>query len=192
MRSWCAAATPTASSARSTPTPPKHAGRARGLHRRRPRCAATAPLKSIVPFKSRDGSAMKKPARQALRDRQGPLRRRPDRVRGGGDRCCRPRTPPRRSRSTSSRCRRSPTPREAVQAGAPQLYDDAPGNVALDYHFGDTEKVDAGLRRGRARRQAHARQQPRVVVNAMEPRAAVGELRQGERTLHALHSAARA
>ena len=29
-------------------------------------------------------------------------------------------------------------PEEAVAPGAPQLYDDAPGNVALDYHYGDS------------------------------------------------------
>jgi carbon-monoxide dehydrogenase large subunit len=35
--------------------------------------------------------------------------------------------------------------REAAQPGAPQLYDHIPGNVALDYHFGDTAKLDAAF-----------------------------------------------
>ena len=40
-------------------------------------------LQSALPFKSRDGSDMKKPGRSSLRDRQGALRRRSDRLRGG-------------------------------------------------------------------------------------------------------------
>src|SRR5262249_36458054 len=34
---------------------------------------------------------------------------------------------------------------EAVKPGAPQLYDHIPNNVALDYHYGDTEKLDAAF-----------------------------------------------
>jgi len=34
---------------------------------------------------------------------------------------------------------------EAAQPGAPQLYDHIPNNVALDYHFGDTAKIDAAF-----------------------------------------------
>src|SRR6478752_5314844 len=35
--------------------------------------------------------------------------------------------------------------REAAQPGAPQLYDYIPNNVALDYHYGDTAKIDAAF-----------------------------------------------
>src|ERR1700734_4539652 len=36
-------------------------------------------------------------------------------------------------------------PEEAAKPGAPQLYDHIPNNVALDYHFGDAEKVEAAF-----------------------------------------------
>ena len=57
--------------------------------------------------------------------------------------------------------------------GAPLIHDEAPGNVALDYHYGDAE---AGRRRFRQRPTHVTRLKlvnSRVVVNAMEPRAAV-------------------
>src|SRR5204863_1053255 len=60
-------------------------------------------------------------------------------------------------------------PREAVKAGAPQIYDEAPGNVAADWHFGDSEKVTAAFKSA-----AHVVKMPlrntRVVVATMEPR----------------------
>ena len=31
-------------------------------------------------------------------------------------------------------------PSDAAQPGAPLLYDDVPDNVALDYHYGDSER----------------------------------------------------
>src|SRR5258708_10700188 len=34
---------------------------------------------------------------------------------------------------------------EAAQPGAPQLYDHIPNNVALDYHYGDTDKINAAF-----------------------------------------------
>ena len=40
--------------------------------------------------------------------------------------------------------------REAVKPGAPQLCDDVPGNIALDYHFGDSREGRRSLRQGRA------------------------------------------
>jgi carbon-monoxide dehydrogenase large subunit len=62
--------------------------------------------------------------------------------------------------------------REAAKPGAPQLYDDIPGNLSLDYHYGDSDKVAAAFKAA-----AHVTTlriiDNRVVVNAMEPRAAV-------------------
>ena len=52
-------------------------------------------------------------------------------------------------------------PEQAARAGAPQLYDDVPGNVALDYHFGDADAVDCRLRQGRACHAPQDREQPR-------------------------------
>ena len=75
---------------------------------------------------------------------------------------------------------------EAVQPGAPLIHDDAPGNVALDYHYGDGEQVAAAFAKA-----AHVTRlklvNSRVVVNAMEPRAAIGvyEPASGRFTLHA-------
>ena len=63
-------------------------------------------------------------------------------------------------------------PEEAAQVGAPQLYDHIPNNVALDYHFGDAEKVEAAFNSA-----AHVTRldviNNRVAVVAMEPRAAL-------------------
>ncbi len=64
------------------------------------------------------------------------------------------------------------TPREAAKDGAPRLHDIAPGNVALDYHYGDSAKVDAAFAAA-----AHVVRldlaNNRVVVSAMEPRSAI-------------------
>jgi aerobic carbon-monoxide dehydrogenase large subunit len=63
-------------------------------------------------------------------------------------------------------------PAEAAKPGAPQLYDHIPNNVALDYHHGDTAKVEAAFAAA-----AHVTKlditNTRVAVVAMEPRAAL-------------------
>jgi carbon-monoxide dehydrogenase large subunit len=63
--------------------------------------------------------------------------------------------------------------REAAQPGAPQLYDHIPNNVALDYHYGDTAKLDAAFASA-----AHVTKldmvNTRVAVVSMEPRVAIG------------------
>jgi carbon-monoxide dehydrogenase large subunit len=62
---------------------------------------------------------------------------------------------------------------EAVRPGAPQLYDHIPNNVALDYHYGDTDKIDAAFASA-----AHVTKldivNTRVAVVSMEPRVALG------------------
>ena len=64
-------------------------------------------------------------------------------------------------------------PAAAVAAGAPQLHDEAPGNVLVDFHYGDSAKVAEAFAKA-----AHVTKlapvSNRIVVNAMEPRAAVG------------------
>ena len=65
-------------------------------------------------------------------------------------------------------------PADAVKPGAPQLYDSAPNNIALDFHYGDADKVAAAFAAAKhVTRLAVSNQ--RMVVAAMEPRAAVGE-----------------
>src|SRR5215472_6482353 len=66
------------------------------------------------------------------------------------------------------------TAREAAAPGAPQLYDDAPGNVGLDFHYGDSERVAAAFA-GAAHVTRLELRNNRIVINAMEPRAAVAE-----------------
>jgi carbon-monoxide dehydrogenase large subunit len=60
----------------------------------------------------------------------------------------------------------------ALHPGAPVLYDVVPGNLACDFHFGDSEKVAAAFARA-----SHVTRLPivnnRVVVCAMEPRSAI-------------------
>jgi aerobic carbon-monoxide dehydrogenase large subunit len=64
--------------------------------------------------------------------------------------------------------------RDAAQPGAPLLYDDVPGNIALDYHYGDKDKVAEAFAKA-----AHVVKLPlinqRLVVNSIEPRSAIGE-----------------
>src|ERR1700760_3442982 len=62
---------------------------------------------------------------------------------------------------------------EAAKPGAPQLYDHIPNNVALDFHFGDTAKIDAAFASA-----AHVTKldivNNRIAVVAMEPRVGLG------------------
>src|SRR5262249_35110402 len=62
--------------------------------------------------------------------------------------------------------------KEAAAPGAPLLYDDVPGNVGLDFHYGDSEKVAAAFA-GAAHVTRLELRNNRIVVNPMEPRAAV-------------------
>src|ERR1700730_11330237 len=61
---------------------------------------------------------------------------------------------------------------EAAKPGAPQLYDHIPNNVALDYHLGDTAKVDAAFA-GAAHVTKLDITNTRVAVVSMEPRVAL-------------------
>ena len=62
---------------------------------------------------------------------------------------------------------------EAAQPGAPQLYDHIPNNVALDFHYGDSAKIDVAFASA-----AHVTKldmvNTRVAVVSMEPRVALG------------------
>ena len=61
---------------------------------------------------------------------------------------------------------------EAAKPGAPQLYDDVPGNLACDYRYGDAGKVAAAFASAAHIAKLSLRN-TRVVVAALEPRAAL-------------------
>ncbi len=65
------------------------------------------------------------------------------------------------------------SPAEALKPGAPQLHADVPGNLALDFHYGDAEAVKKAFAEA-----AHVTRleivSNRIVVNPMEPRSAIG------------------
>src|SRR5215212_5233152 len=65
-------------------------------------------------------------------------------------------------------------PSEATASGAPRLYDDVPDNVGLDFHFGDSEAVAAAFAQAAHVTRLELRSN-RIVVNPIEPRAAVAQ-----------------
>ena len=130
-------------------------------------------LKCTLPIKSRDGSPIKYVPRPALAS---------DKVRFVGDpvACVIAETIAQaKDAAETVALDIEPLPavvsaRDAAQPGAPQLYDDVPGNIALDYQHGDSAKVAEAMKNS-----AHVVTLPlinqRLVVAAMEPRSAIGE-----------------
>ena len=126
------------------------------------------PLKTLMPIKNRDGSMMKVPLRYALAT---------DKVRFVGDPvACVVATTLAEAKDAAEAVEVDIDPlpsvtsaREAAAPGAPQLFDDVPGNIAADWHFGDTEKVAAAFKSA-AHTVKMALRNTRVVVNSMEPR----------------------
>ncbi len=64
--------------------------------------------------------------------------------------------------------------RAALAPGAPLVHDDVPGNLCYDWHIGDKAVVDAAFARA-AKVVKLDLTNNRLIPNAMEPRAAVGE-----------------
>ena len=147
--------------------------------------AAYGTLKCIVPFNNRDGTPMKRPPRPALAT---------DKVRFVGDPVAfvvadtllQAKDAAEAVEVDIDALPAVVRPEEAARPGAPLIHDEAPGNVALDYHFGDSAQVAAAFAKA-----AHVTRlklvNSRVVVNAMEPRAAIGihDPASGRFTLHA-------
>lgn len=135
--------------------------------------AGYGPMPYRVALKGRNGSDIIKPARFALAH---------DKVRFVGDpvACVIARTAAQaREAAEAVVLDIDPLPAvvamaDAVSPDAPRLYDEAPGNVAFDYHFGDSEKVADAFARAAHVTRLHLIDS-RVVINAMEPRAAVAE-----------------
>ena len=130
-----------------------------------------APLKCVVDIANGDGTPMLKPPREALAR---------DKVRFVGDPVAMV------VAKTAIQARDAAeavmldietlpavtTSEEALAPDAPQLYDDVPGNLILDYRFGETEKVAEAFAAA-----AHVTRlrivNSRVVVNPIEPRSAL-------------------
>jgi carbon-monoxide dehydrogenase large subunit len=139
-------------------------------------------FKCIVPFKNRDGSEMKKPPRHALAS---------DKVRFVGDPVAfvvaetllQAKDAAEAVTVDIEPLPAVTDPEAAVRPDAPRIYDDVPNNIALDYHYGDADAVAAAFAKA-----AHVTRikivNSRVVVNAMEPRAALGIFENGRFTLH--------
>ena len=142
---------------------------------------AYGPHKCALDFKNRDGSPMRRPVRKSLMS---------DKVRFVGDpvACVIAETAlqakdaaeaveldiealPAVSRAS-----------EAAKPGAPQLYDDVPGNVIVDFLFGEPEKVRQAFKDAAHITRLSLRN-TRVVVAAMEPRAGLCTYKDGRWTL---------
>lgn len=141
-------------------------------------------LKCGVPFKNRDGSEMKKPLRPALAG---------DRVRFVGDPVAvvvAETLLQAKDAAEAVAVDIDPLPAvtlasDAAQPGAPQLFDDVPNNVSLDYHYGDSEKVAAAFA-GAAHVTRLSMRNTRLVCAPLEPRSAIGDYdaARGHWTLH--------
>ena len=129
-------------------------------------------IQSALPFKGRDGSDMKKPGKAMLPT---------DKVRFVGDPIsCVVATSVAAAKDASEAIEVDieslpviTTADQAIAKGAPAIYEDVPDNVSLDFHYGDTEKVAAAFA-GAAHKVKLKLLNSRLVVNAMEPRAAIG------------------
>ena len=139
-------------------------------------------LKCFPPLKNRDGTPMKKPPRPALPT---------DKVRFVGDpiACVVAETLAQAKDAAEAvvvdieALPAVTKASEAAKPGAPQLYDDVPGNVALDYLYGEPDKVAEAFAKA-----AHVTRldllNNRLVVSAMEPRAAVAAYENDRFTMH--------
>ncbi|WP_237214053.1 xanthine dehydrogenase family protein molybdopterin-binding subunit [Falsiroseomonas oryziterrae] len=77
------------------------------------------------------------------------------------------------------------TMEQALKPGAPQIHDGAPGNLCYDWHIGDRAVLDAAFAKAH-KVVSFETTNNRLVPNAMEPRAAIGEYdaQSGDYTLY--------
>ena len=135
--------------------------------------AGYGPLKTLIPVPNRDGSPMKTPVRHSLAT---------DKVRFVGDPVAFVVAETQAEAKDAAEAvivdidqRPAVTDaREATKPGAPLVFDDAPGNICVDYLYGDTAKVAEAFAQA-----AHVTRlrlvSNRIVVCAMEPRSAVAD-----------------
>ncbi len=139
--------------------------------------AGFGPMKCAVNFPQRDGSPMKTPPRHSLAK---------DKVRYVGEvvACVVAETAVQAKDAAEivePQIEELPavtTPAQALASGAPQLHDEAPGNLVLDFHYGNAEAVKKAFAEA-----AHVTRldivSNRIVVNPMEPRSAIGSVENG-------------
>jgi carbon-monoxide dehydrogenase large subunit len=131
------------------------------------------PLKTLIPVPNRDGSPMKTPTRPSLAT---------DKVRFVGDpvafvvaeTLAQAKDAAEAVMVDIDALPAVTDAREATKPGAPQVFDDAPGNLCVDYLYGDSAKVAEAFTKA-----AHVTRlrlvSNRIVVCAMEPRSALAE-----------------
>lgn len=143
--------------------------------------AGYGPMRCGMPLKNRDGSALRSTQRHPLAS---------DRVRFVGDPVAFVVATSRAEAKDAAEAVELdidalPAVTDAAAAAAsdaPQLYDDIPGNLALDYHHGDSAKVAAAFE-GAAHVTRLSIRNNRIVVCAMEPRSAIASIEDGRYVL---------
>ncbi|MGD9886156.1 MAG: xanthine dehydrogenase family protein molybdopterin-binding subunit [Reyranella sp.] len=147
--------------------------------------AGYGPLKTLIPVPNRDGTPMKTPVRHSLAT---------GKVRFVGDpvafvvaeTLAQAKDAAENVMVDIDSLPAVTDSREAARPGAPIVFDDAPGNICVDYHYGDSAKVAEAFARA-----AHVTRlrlvSNRIVVCAMEPRSAIGhyDAASDRYTLHA-------
>jgi aerobic carbon-monoxide dehydrogenase large subunit len=147
--------------------------------------AGYGPLKTLIPVPNRDGTPMKTPMRRSLAT---------DKVRFVGDpvafvvaeTLAQARDAAEAVELDIESLPAVTDSRAAAQPGAPIVFDEAPGNVCVDYHYGDSVRVAEAFAKA-----AHVTRlrlvSNRIVVCAMEPRSATAlyEAATDRYTLHA-------
>jgi len=135
--------------------------------------AAYGPLKTLIPVPNRDGTPMKMPTRPSLAI---------DKVRFVGDpvafvvaeTLAQAKDAAEAVMVDIDTLPAVTDAREATKPGAPLVFDDAPGNICVDYLYGDSAKVAEAFAKA-----AHVTRlrlvSNRIVVCAMEPRSALAE-----------------
>jgi carbon-monoxide dehydrogenase large subunit len=139
--------------------------------------AGFGPMKCAVNFPQRDGSPMKSPPRHSLAK---------DRVRYVGEviACVIAETAVQAKDAAEvvepeiEALPAVTTPAQALAADAAQIHDEAPGNLVLDFHYGNAEAVKKAFAEA-----AHTTRleiiSNRIVVAPMEPRSAIGSVENG-------------
>ena len=147
--------------------------------------AGYGPLKTLIPVPNRDGTPMKTPTRRSLAT---------DKVRFVGDpvafvvaeTLAQARDAAEAVELDIESLLAVTDSRAAAQPGAPIVFEEAPGNVCVDYHYGDSARVAEAFAKA-----AHVTRlrlvSNRIVVCAMEPRSATAlyEAATDRYTLHA-------